>query len=117
MSVCGIIVNSNSTIENIILDYNIGNDAELYVDFFDSDDLPINVSDLWSFVISEDKNYNNVYLELDTTNGILADENFLIIKFTLEDECFLGHKIFEIKDMTNNVTVIKGIINIQKTLI
>lgn len=98
--------------------YRLDNTKTIRFTAKDEDGNPINQVSQYQFSISEDANFNEILKTYTVGNGLTVNNNIIDVQILItKQDCSNGTKFFELKDVTNNLSIFIGEIEILKSLI
>jgi len=98
--------------------YRLSNTKTIQFTATDKDGSPLNQISEYQFSVSEDANFDDILINLTEGNGLLVVDNTIQITILInKEDCSYGTKFFELKDITNNLSIFIGEFEILKSLI
>ena len=98
--------------------YRLSNTKNIRFTATDKDGSPINQTSQYQFSVSEDANFDDILITLTNGSGLSVVDNVIEVAILIDkDLCSYGGKFFELKDVTNNLSIFVGEFEILKSLI
>lgn len=98
--------------------YRLSNTKTIRFTATDKDGNPVNQISDYQFSISEDANFDEILTTYTSGGGLAVLDNQITVTINIDkDMCTYGVKYFELKDVTNNLSIFIGEIEILKNLI